>query len=568
MLILGINSLYHESAACLLQNGEIVAFAEEERFNRVKHGKAPRIDNPDQLPWHAIDFCLHTAGIELRELDHAGYSSNPRFRELMSRDQASDGTHEFNRNIRRVPGKLRERGFAGAFHWVDHHMAHAASAYFASPFADAAVLSIDGIGDTNSTALFHGRNDRLVLRHSVDNPHSIGFLWELVSMYLGFDIYDATKIMGLAAYGDPLRYLAQFRTLVKPTRHGTFETDQEQLQFWKLDYTQPTGYFAGLESLFDLRRRRPGEPLEQAQQDVAAALQHVTDDILLGMVCQFHKETGSTNLCLAGGVALNCVSNQRVFEEGPFEQLFVQPAAHDAGTAIGAAAYIWHHQCGGQRCPAMQHAYYGPEYTQEQIEESLVKHGLAYTRPDHLERKIASLLADGNVIGYFQGRMEMGPRALGNRSLLADPRDANMRDMLNYKVKHREYFRPFAPSVLAEAAQEWFQIAKPTSAADYMLMAYPVPGPLREKIPAVIHCDGTSRIQTVRRETNPRYHAVISEFAQLTGVPLVLNTSFNDSEPIVCSPEDAIHTFLKTRIDYLAIGDFLVSKAASGTQAG
>ncbi|MFQ5731438.1 MAG: carbamoyltransferase C-terminal domain-containing protein [Planctomycetaceae bacterium] len=561
MYVLGINSVFHESAACLLDNGQIVAAAEEERFSRIKHAKTPQVDNPNILPLSAMAYCLEAAGIDLRQVDAIGYSSNPDALAAAASDDDSPVTADFIADIRSVPRHLGIMGFGGEFHWVDHHLAHGASAFFASEFDNAAVLSVDGIGDGKTTAGYLGEGRSITPVYGVPSPHSIGFLWELTSMFLGFDIYDATKIMGLSAYGEAGRYEETFRKLIRPRPDGQFRVDEDRLRFWELDYGRKTGYFAGLETLFDRQRRRPHEELEPAHYDIAAALQTVTDAILLHIVRHLHAVTNSANLCLAGGVALNCVSNQRVFEDGPFAKLYVQPAAHDAGTAIGAATFVWHHVLDNDRSEGLQSASLGPEFSNSQIEDALRRRGLNYQTCDNVERDVAIALGRGEIVGYLQGRMEIGPRALGNRSLLADPRNPNMRDILNAKVKHREFFRPFAPSVLHEEANDWFHIRKPSTAAEFMLMAYSVRNEARDKIPAVIHADGTSRIQTVRRDVNPRYHKLISEFRELTGVPIVLNTSFNDSEPIVCSPDDAIDTFLKTNIDYLAMGDFLVSKS-------
>ncbi len=562
MYVLGLNSIYHESAACLLHDGELVAFSEEERFNRRKHAKSPRINNADELPWHAIDDCLRIAGIDLSQVRHIGYSSDPQSR-LASGVDAEESTWHggFNHNIRQTPQRLADFGYDGKFTWVEHHLAHAASAFFPSPFADAAVMTVDGIGDTSTTSSHHGVDHQLRYVQHVMSPNSIGFLWELISMYLGFDIYDATKIMGLAAYGDPARFRRELHDLVLLKPDGRFTVPQKIVRFTELDYATPSGYFAGLEKLFATPKRSPGQDLEQVYKDVSAALQEVTDELLLHIANHLHKATGSQNLCLAGGVALNCVTNQQVLERGPFQRLYVQPAAHDAGTAIGCAYHIWHQLLDKPRGSAMHSPYWGPEFSNDAIESVLRSEGVTYQRCDEIELRVARLISEGNVVGYFQGRMEVGPRALGNRSLLADPRQPNMRDMLNEKVKHREFFRPFAPSVLHEEVGNWFQIEKPTSATDFMLMAYPAHEALRDKIPAVIHVDGTSRLQTVRAEINPRYHRLISEFQRLTGVPIVLNTSFNDSEPIVCSPRDALHTFMKTKIDFLAIGDFLLAKS-------
>jgi carbamoyltransferase len=560
MYILGINSLYHESAACLLQDGVIVAAAEEERFTRVKHAKKPRVDNPDALPLHAMHYCLEEAGIDLGDLDHVAYSSDPRRRVTVWGNWTYDPFPEATWHIHRVPSKLAAMGFAGKFNWVDHHTAHAASAFYASPFQQAAILTIDGLGDGNTTACFQGAGSTLHFLHDARFPQSLGFLWELLSMFLGFDIYDATKIMGLAAYGDADRWARHFAQLVRPLPDGFFALNSDLLRFWLLDYLTPSGYFDGLENLFGIKRRTRDEELTQDHRDIAASLQRTTDVVMLHLVRRLHAWTRLDNLCLAGGIALNCVTNQFAFERGPFTGLFVQPAAHDAGTALGAALYVWHQVLGQERLHGVAHTYLGPTFSRAQIERDLRRHGLKFTPSDAVERDVAQLLAEGCLVGYFQGRMEFGPRALGNRSLLADPRSPEMHTILNQRIKHRESFRPFAPSVLHEEANVWFQIAKETPASEYMLMAYPVRDDLRARIPAVVHVDGTSRIQTVRREANPGYHRLISEFHKLTGVPMVLNTSFNDTEPIVCTPDDAIRTFVSSEIDWLAIGDLLVNR--------
>jgi carbamoyltransferase len=567
MYVMGLNSVFHESAACLLDDGRLVAAAEEERFSRVKHAKKPRLDNPDELPFRAMQYCLDEANIDVRQIGHIGYSSDPSARRRLDAQAAPFWPSAFADNIERVPDALRSMGFEGDFSWVDHHLAHAASAFFGSEFEDAAVLAIDGIGDDKTTASYSGTGMQLRLVQYVKPPHSLGFLWELVSMYLGFDIYDATKIMGLAAYGDPQRFASQFDRLVTKLADGQFSVNRQIVRFDMLDYLKPTGYFGGLEKLFGVKKRTGNEELRQDHMDIAACLQDVTDDVVLNLADHLHKVTGANNLCLAGGVTLNCVTNERVFDRGPFDRLYVQPAAHDAGTALGAATYIWHHVLGNERRGPMSHAYWGPEFSSDEIEAVLRRRNLRYERTENVERDVARLLSEGHIVGFFQGRMEIGPRALGNRSLLADPRHPGMRDMLNQKVKHREYFRPFAPSVLAEEAHQWFEIGKETSASDFMLMAYSVPERLRGKIPAVVHEDGTSRVQTVSRQTNPRFHRLISEFQAITGVPIVLNTSFNDSEPIVCSPDDAVDTFLKTQIDYLAVGDFLVAKKDNAAES-
>ena len=570
MYILGINALFHESAACLIKDAQLVAIAEEERFNRIKHGKKVLVDNPDEFPLESIAYCLAEAGIGPGDVAQIGYSAVPakfdRRKERLAtgafgEEWLDDAEWERGQQaLERVPDGLRKLGFDARFHWVDHHGAHAASAYYPSPFDEAGVLSIDGTGEDETAVFFHGSGPRLQRLQGIPYPSSVGLLWEVVSLYLGFGIYDAAKLMGLASYGDPQRFLGQFRRIFERLPDGTFVIDHDLVRFGRLEYYPPNAYLDGLEQLFGMPRRQPAAALTRDHEDIAAALQALTNELVLHMVLRLHATTGAENLCLAGGVALNCVTNSFVFEHGPFKRLFVQPTSHDAGTAIGAAYWIRHNVLGETDRGTMEHAYWGPAFSAERIADALRAKGLRYRVSDRIEAEVAGFINEDKIVAFFQGRMETGPRALGNRSLLANPTHPQMRDILNAKVKHREYFRPLAPSVLAEEAEAWFEIAKPTSAGDYMLMTYPARADKADRIPAVVHVDGSCRIQAVRRETNPRYHRVISEFQKLTGVPIVLNTSFNDSEPIVCTPEDAIATFLKTEIDVLAIGDCLVFK--------
>ncbi|MBM7776564.1 carbamoyltransferase [Actinokineospora baliensis] len=568
MYILGVNSVYHESSACLVRDGVVLAAAEEERFNRVKHGKEARSDNPDELPREAIDFCLATAGITLAEVDHVTVAADPDVIAEVLRlglpspwaDRADQ--KRFLGKLPDIPRRFGELGFTGEFHWVAHHTAHAASAYFASSFDDAAVLVVDALGDDAfSTRFYRARGTTLDHVQSVRYPASIGYLWELVSVYLGFGVYDAAKVMGLAAYGDPTRFAAAFDRLAWTTQDGGFDMAHDLLRFADILYYPPSANTGGLVELLGVEPRSRGASLDQVHQDVAAALQEKTNELVLHMTNHLHQLTGSSRLCLAGGVALNCVANQIAFERSPFTELYVQPAAHDGGLSVGAALHVWNHVLGQSRSPEMPHAYWGPSFSDSAIADELSRHpDLVVSQPEHFEAEVARLVAGGKVIGLFQGAMELGPRALGNRSIIGDPRERAMREVLNHKVKHREYFRPLAPSVLAEAVDEWFEVAKPTSAGDYMLMAYPARPDKYARMGAVLHVDNTCRIQAVHRETNPRFHRIITEFAALTGVPMVLNTSFNDQEPIICTPGDALATFRKTEIDFLAIGPFLVRK--------
>jgi carbamoyltransferase len=561
MIVLGVNSVYHESSAALVQDGRVLAAAEEERFNRRKHGKPDRVDKADELPVEAIAFCLRQAAIAGADIDAVAYSYDPLLRRrLFQPDPWSvpggwgsvDGEAVFRACLDRIPERLSAAvgaDVAARFRWVPHHVAHAASAYYPSGFDSAGVLVADGIGESATTVLFAGADGRLTKLEELHYPSSIGFLWEKLSVYLGFSEYDACKVMGLAGYGDAATHAGAFGKFVHPDT-PLFGVDPDILRFRPPDL-EP------LERLLGPARR--GGPIEPRHADVAATLQETTNRTMLRLAEHLHAVHPSSNLCLAGGVALNCVANYLVKERGPFQETYVPPAPHDAGTAVGAALHVAHtEQASAHTGPTT--TYLGPGYSDEEILAAIEAAGLQAQRPPDLAGAVAQLLADGAVVGWFQDRMELGPRALGNRSLLADPRNPGMREILNRKVKHREDFRPFAPSVLAEEAAAWFELGRPSRAYASMLLTCPARADKAHRIPAVLHVDGTARVQTVDAADNPRYHRVISAFADLTGVPMVLNTSFNDSEPIVCSPVDALRTFLTTRIDAVALGDRLVQR--------
>ncbi|MEA5469261.1 carbamoyltransferase [Spirulina sp. 06S082] len=569
--ILGINCVYHESSACLLKDGQIIAAVEEERFTRVKHAKLASVDNPDVLPVNAISFCLKEADITWNDINFIGYSFEPKKWATQLDKSATipgerkegwgtiEGEEIFERKLKDIPYKLcqlDQEDITDKFLWLPHHLCHAGSAYFVSPYSEAAVLVVDGIGEVESTTLYRGKDNILSEIEAIAcYPDSLGTLWETISVLMGFSKYDATKVMGLAAYGkEDQEYLEMFKTFVK-VQGPIFTIDPEVLQ--DNDFTDDC---SELENLFGLQKRKLNEKLEQKHADIALALQNLTDTILLNIANYLYDRVQSPNLCLAGGVALNCVSNQILQEKSPFKNLYIQPAAHDAGTAIGAAYCIWNQTLRKPRSYIMKTPYLGPDYSSEEIQTVLDRNQLQYSQVDNIEEMTATLISEGNVIGWFQGKMEIGPRALGNRSLVADPRNPNMREIMNQKVKHREDFRPFAPSVLEEYAQDWFKLPGDSLALGFMLFACDALEDKQSLIPAILHVDGTSRVQVVNQQLNPKYHRLIQAFYQITGVPLVLNTSFNDTEPIVCSPEDAVKTFLKTKIDYLAIGDFLVRK--------
>ena len=569
--ILGINCAYHESAACLIQNGELIAAVEEERYNRIKHAKPAAVNNAGELPLQSIRFCLESGNLgSLQQIDYVGYSCLPKDR-LKKNTQykhpynippgdfgTAAGEQVFYEGNLQVEQKLREMGFTGRFFYMDHHHCHAAGAFFVSGYDEAAVLVIDGIGEFESTTWYKGKGTHLSKLGCFEFPNSLGFLWEKMSAYLGFSTYDAAKVMGLSSYGEPGAYKAQLEQVFQVTPDGSFILDDTIVQLRNSD-------FSGLEAVFGTARREQpvGEVNADTQKyaDIAVALQIATEDVFLRLAKTLKDQTGTDYLCISGGVSLNCVANGYLSYAKIFDNFYVQPAANDAGTAIGAAYYIWHEKLGSPRQQVSESPYLGPSYSDSEMADALEQNGLAYEKCDNIEQTAARLIADGNIVGWFQGRMEIGPRALGNRSLLADPRKPETVALLNSKVKHREAFRPFCPSVLADKAGEWVELPNEMpKVADYMLGAFKVLPDKKHIIPAVTHFDGTSRIHTVHKEVNPKYYKLIAEMEKLTGVPLVLNTSFNDGEPVVCSPQDAINTFQKTSIDCLVLGTYLVLK--------
>lgn len=562
MNILGINSVYHESSACLIKDGKLISAVEEERFSRIKHAKESTIFNPDELPIEAISFCLKQGGIEMKDVDYIGFSMLPEERrknknysdQVIEGDWGSESGEEiFYEKLLNVPIKLKEMGFKGEFKWLSHHLCHAASAYYASPFAEANIIVVDGIAETASTLIARAEKNQLKVIKEIHYPNSIGFLWEKISKYLGFSEYDACKVMGLAAYGEPNEFMDKFRELVRFMPEGAFEVDNSILKFRSND-------FSSLEQFFGMPSRNFNDEMTQKYMNIASSLQELTERVVNHLAKYAFECNPTEYICLAGGTALNCVANGKLIEEGPYNNLFVPPAANDAGTSLGAALIIYHEHLGIQNRLDIDTAYLGPSFEEKEIEDILKENKVSYTYLNNIEEVIARKISEGAVVSWFQGAMEFGPRALGNRSLLADPRDPNMREKLNRIVKHREDFRPFAPSVLTEEADKWFDIKKESIASEYMLVGYSCHPEKKKEIPAVVHVDGTSRIQRVSKSKNSKYYKLIEEFFKLTDVPILLDTSFNDREPIVCSPLDAVNTFMKTKIDYLAIGNFLVSR--------
>src|SRR5216684_8013321 len=581
MNILGINAYHGNSSAAIVCDGRLVAACEEERFNRVKYAAG--------FPAQAIRYCLREAGLTVGEVDHVAVPRNPWAR-LGTKVLYSLRMPSFALERARVltkftgiPEALAQaldtdpKSIRARFHRVEHHRAHLASAFFVSPFDRAAVLSADGLGDFASTMWAAGRGNRLDVLGTIAFPHSLGLYYSAVTQYLGFLKYgDEYKVMGLAAYGQPA-YLDTFRTILQNKNKGSgFRLG---LEFFTHQRTGPEMTWRDAGKTPELGRlfsgamaarlgpvRRPEEPVEQRHRDLAATLQARLEEILFTMLRALHARTGERSLCLAGGVAFNCVANGKIFDATPFEQVYVQPAAGDGGLAVGAAYYVWCQKLGKPRSFVMNHAYWGPGFSAAEMRAAIEARNIARDGcrvaelpVQELTQRAAATIAEGKILGWFQGRAEWGPRALGNRSIVADPRRANMKEILNRRIKHREIFRPFAPSILAEATGEWFAKAHPSP---FMTLAYPVRPEKRALIPAPTHVDGTGRLQTVTRETNGRYHALISAFRDLTSVPVVLNTSFNDNEPIVCRPEEAIDCFLRTKMDALVLGDFLVTRGA------
>jgi len=578
MIILGINAYHGDSSACLIQDGEIVAAAEEERFRRLKHWAG--------FPSEAIKYCLVEANVSPEEIDHVGVSRNPtahlhkKVLYALSRRPSFSLVKDRLANMAKIGNSKSELaqalgisplGLRARFHNVEHHRAHMASAFFVSPFEEAAVLSIDGFGDFVSTMLGVGCGNQIKVSNQVEFPHSLGLFYLAITQYLGFLKYgDEFKVMGLASYGEPT-YLDEFRKIVLLQESGAFKLDLEFFRHhaegvemsWNNE--QPVvgrAYSDKIVATFGLPRES-NEPITKHHEDIAASMQAMLEEAYFHILNDLYRRTQQKTLCLAGGVAFNSVANGKIFDRTPFEEVYIQPAAGDAGTALGAAYYVYHQTLRNPRKFVMHHAYTGPQYSLDAMEECLTEHGLAGQALDEsalIERTIRAI-DDGKVVGWFQGRMEWGPRALGNRTILADPRRAEMRDVLNERIKRREPFRPFAPSILLEAVGDYFEETHPDP---FMMKVYPIKKDRQSIIPAVTHVDGTGRLQTVTEQENPLYWKLIKAFGDLTGVPVVLNTSFNENEPIVCTPREAIECFLRTKMDVLVLGNFFLERGESG----
>ena len=559
MNILGISAFYHDSAACLMQDGRIVAAASEERFTRKKQDH--------DFPINAARYCLREGGITAADLDYVGFYDKPLLKfERILYTYLATFPRSFPSFMKAIPLWLREKlwtrgtirkelGYKGPILFAEHHESHAASAFLVSPFSEAALLTVDGVGEWATATLGVGRDRSIEIQREIRFPHSLGLLYSAFTYYLGFKVNSAEyKVMGLAPYGTP-KYMREIEKLVDVKEDGSFKLNMD---YFAYDYglTMTNGKFS---ELFGAPPRQPESKLTQRDMDIAASVQEITEIIMVRMCNWLHAQTGMKNLCMAGGVALNCVANGRILRETPFEHLFVQPAAGDAGGALGVAALIWHSVLGNPRGAAMQHAYLGPSYDTGEIKSYLDGNGIRYHELDReaLLDRTAQLIEEQNVVGWFQGRMEFGPRALGSRSILADARNPANKDVVNLKIKFRESFRPFAPTVLEDKVSDWFELDQPSP---YMLIVAQVRED-RRTIPSVTHVDGSARIQTISREQNELYYDLVRRFDQRTGCPVIINTSFNvRGEPIVCTPHDAYLCFMRTNMDYLVMDRFVLDK--------
>lgn len=593
--ILGISAYYHDSAAALIIDGKIIAAAQEERFTRKKHDPG--------FPAQAIAYCLQEAGIALSELDSVVFYDKPliKFERLLETyiSYAPRGLASF---VAAMPVWLKEKLYLKAtlkkelaklgrckttalpqLLFSEHHQAHAASAFFPSPYKKAAVLCLDGVGEWATTSAWLGEDNKLTPLWEINFPHSLGLLYSAFTYFTGFKVNSGEyKLMGLAPYGEPKYVDLILDNLLDLKEDGTFRLNMQYFNYCT-GLTMTNKRFA---KLFGRPARKPESPLTQQEMDIAASIQVVTERVVQRLAQSIHKETGADYLCLAGGVALNCVSNGKLLKNGPFKDIWIQPAAGDAGGAIGAALIAWHDYYQGARTiekpDAMQGSYLGPKFDANEISKQLTASGAVFEElpDDQLMPRLAELLANENVLGWCQGRMEFGPRALGGRSIIGDPRSAKMQSIMNLKIKYRESFRPFAPSVLADRVSDYFEL-KSGQRSPYMLMVAPIKESLRiamtseqqqlfgidklkikrSELPAITHVDYSARVQTVHHETNPRYYNLLKAFEEKTGCGVLVNTSFNvRGEPIVCSPEDSYRCFMRTEMDYLVVDNFLMAK--------
>ena len=579
MIILGINAYHGDSSAAILKDGKVIAAAEEERFTREKHWAG--------FPKGAIEYCLQEAGVDFESIDYIATNKNPKANLEQKLLYLIKKKPSFGFLIERIKNQKRWADLKEEFKYklgvnikakvvnVEHHRAHMASSFFASPFEEAALFSVDGFGDFVSTAFGVGKGNKIEIFKRIYFPHSLGIFYEAMTQYLGFWKYgDEYKVMGLSAYGEP-KYMDIMRKIVILKEDGTFELNLKYFRHHKesieYEWNDTTPYVGKLFSE-DLEKelgtaRKKDEAITQYHMDVAASMQRMFEEAVTHMLRHLYKETGLENICLAGGAAMNSVMNGKIYELTPFKKAFIPAGAADNGGAIGSALDVWCEVLGNQRVYKMKHAYLGPSFSEDYIENMIEEHKNALEKEnceiefiedeEELCKKVAKYVADGKVVGWFQGRMEWGARALGNRSILADPRRKDMRDILNLKIKHREPFRPFAPTILREYVKDYFEI---DDDVPFMEKVFLIKEKKRGEIPAVTHVDGTGRLQTLKEEQNPRYYRLIEEFRKLTGIPIVLNTSFNENEPIVCKPEEALDCFLRTKMDVVVLERFIIRR--------
>ncbi len=562
MYVLGISCFYHDSAACLIKDGVVVAAAQEERFSRKKHDF--------RLPKNAVNYCLKEAGIEIGDVDHVGFYDKPfiKFERMLytyiatfPRSLASFATAIplwLGQKLHIPKIIKKELGYEKDVLMIEHHMSHAASSFLVSPFKEAAILTVDGVGEWATSTFGKGSGNKIELIKETRFPDSLGLLYSAITYFLGFKVNSAEyKVMGLAPYGEPKYADLIMDNLIDIKDDGSFKTN---MKYFAYDYGLKMTN-SNMDKLFKVKKREPESELEQVHKDIAASVQKVTEIAVLRMCDYLYKEVGGENLCMAGGVALNCVANGRILRESKFKNLFIQPAAGDAGGAVGVAMYIYNSILDNPRTEPLHDSYLGPSYSDSEIKGYFDENNVKYhkLKEDELVKKVAHLIEkDQAVIGWFQGRMEFGPRSLGNRSIIADAKNKENWQRVNLKIKYRESFRPFAPSVLEEKADNFFDLRGKKS--PYMLLVAQVNKDKRV-VPAVTHVDGSARIQTVSKKTNPMFHRLIEEVEKLSGVPILINTSFNvRGEPIVCTPHDAYMCFMRTEMDYLVVGNFLLDK--------
>ena len=582
-VLLGVNAFHGDSSACLVHGGRLIAAAEEERFRRIKHWAG--------FPSEAIRYCLEAGGLRLDDVDYLAVNHDPRANLWEKSVYVLNHRPNPQLVLRRIMSRWRRAGvaerldkafpgqrFRGEVRHVEHHLAHLASAFLVSPFDEAVCVSVDGFGDFASAAWGIGRMERIEIEGRVFFPHSLGIFYQAMTQYLGFPHYgDEYKMMGLAPYGEP-RYLQQMQKIVQLRDDGSFQLDLAYFRHHqeKIDYAWDDGspsvgrlFTPALDELLGPARRND-QPLDAKHRDIARSAQAMYEQAFFHLLNHVQRRYGLETLALAGGCAMNSVANGKIYRQTPFRHVYIQSAAGDAGGAIGAAMALWHRLNAGGRNGAMDHAYWGPEFSDTHIGELLHKRGADIDGrgcrieevPDEKDlcRRTAAYIAEGRVVGWFQGRMEWGPRALGNRSIVCDPRRADMKNILNLKIKRRESFRPFAPSILREAVTEWFET---DDDVPFMMQVFQIREEKRPLIPAVTHVDGSGRLQTVHRGTNPRYYRLIESFRDLTGIPIVLNTSFNENEPVVCRPEEALDCFLRTQMDVLVMGSWMLTRTGT-----